>query len=111
VSSLASSRGSQNQIDLTDVATAWGAFEEINQVHVSITVERAQRGAQREVRLTGTAVPRTAGSTGLRHWACVSANSWVFDHKSLDTAVFHLLYTLDGLIASAELASVDRKRA
>ena len=106
---MASSRGSQNQIDVMDVATAWGAFEEINQVLVMITVNRVQRGPQREIQLIGTAVPQSALSTGQRHWGSVSASSWVFDHKSLDTAVFHLLYTLDGLIASAELENADKK--
>jgi hypothetical protein len=109
--SLAQSRSSQNQIDLTDVATAWGAFETINEVLVMITVNRTLRGSAREPKLIGTAVPASALSTGQRHWGSVSAECWAFDHRSLDSAVFHLLYTLDGLIASAEFGSVETKKA
>lgn len=108
---MASSRNSLNQIDLTDVAVAWAAFEEINQVMVTINMHLVLRGATREPQLYGVAVSFPAVDGVAKPRDSVSATSWVFSHKSLDTAVFHLLYTLDGLIAEAELANVAKKQA
>jgi hypothetical protein len=108
---LASSRYSGNVIDLTDVTVAWAAFEEINRVRVIIEVSMAVRGAIREPRLFGQAFRLLHGSGAAESLAYVSANSWVLDHRNLDAAVFHLLYTLDGLIASAELGGVPKKEA
>lgn len=108
---MASSRASLNQIDQTDVAVAWAAFEEINQVIVTINMYMSKRGTVREPQLVGIAVSRPSAGGAATSKVSVSATSWAFSHKSLDTAVFHLLYTLDGLIASAELDAVDKKRA
>jgi hypothetical protein len=106
---LASSRQSLNQIDMTDMATAWAAFEEINKVTVTLTLCRGQRGANLELRLQGAAVTHQEVAGAPSYKVLVSASSWVFDHRSLDSAVFHLLYTLDGLIASEEMSNADKK--
>jgi len=105
---LASSRASQNQIDLTDVAVAWAAFEEINSVHVYIKCTMERRGDHREPQLMGVATPRTTVEPAQKPWGSLSANSWVLEHRSLDSAVFHLLYTLDGLIAAAEMLNAGK---
>lgn len=108
---MASSRPSSNTLDVTDVAVAWAAFEEINSIDVSILIKPAQRGGQKEMQLRGAASPRADASMEAKPWASVSATSWVLDHRGLDAAVFHLLYTLDGLIATAEMSSVGKKEA
>lgn len=108
---MASSRASLNQIDLTDVAVAWAAFEEINQVIVTINLLMIKRGTAREPQLCGVAVSRPPEDGGAESKVSVSSTSWAFDHKSLDTAVFHLLYMLDGLIASAEFENAGKKGA
>jgi hypothetical protein len=96
---------------MSDVAVAWAAFEEINQVRVTVDVQMAERGAVREPRLFGQALLNLDESTDPKPSDYVSASSWVFNHKSLDNAVFHLLYTLDGLIAERELAIAGKKEA
>lgn len=108
---MASSRPSQNTLDVTDVAVAWAAFEEINSVDVSIECRLVQRGQTREPRLYGEARERKDGSTEAQPLVLVSASSWVFGHKSLDAAVFHLLYTLDGQLAELEMAKGGKKEA
>lgn len=108
---MARSRQTLNQIDVTDVAVAWAAFEEINQVQVTISVLMIERGTAREPQLRGLAVSLPEVNGVPLPKVSVSATCWAFDHKSLDTAVFHLLYTLDGLIASAEFGSVANERA
>lgn len=111
VSSLASSRASQNQLDLTDVAVAWAAFEEINSVSVEIECALVHRGPIREMQLIGRAYDQHQENTDQTRLVLVSATSWVMNHKTLDTAVFHLLYTLDGLIAEREFANAGNKEA
>lgn len=108
---MASSRFSQNTLDLTDVAVAWAAFEEINSVDVSIECRLVLRGQTREPRLYGEARERKDGSTEAQPLVLVSASSWAFGHKSLDAAVFHLLYTLDGQLAEHEMAKAGKKEA
>lgn len=108
---MASSRHSQNTIDLTDVAVAWAAFETINSVEVTIDVRMVPRGANREPKLYGVAFDHPAVDTGQQRSALASANCWAFDYRSLDAAIFHLLYTLDGSIASAEFERTGKNRA
>jgi hypothetical protein len=108
---LASSRTTGNQIDVTDVAVAWAAFEEINDVSVTLELAMIVRGANREPRLFGTAMGGPPAGTVLRPSVLASASCWVFEHRSLDAAVFHLLYTLDGLIAAAEFENAAKKEA
>lgn len=108
---MASSRASLNQIDMTDVAVAWAAFEEINRVDVSIECRLVLRGQIREPRLYGEARQVMDESTEVKPSVLASASSWAFGHKSLDTAVFHLLYMLDGLLAEQEMANAGKKEA
>lgn len=108
---MASSRRSIREIDLTDVAVAWAAFEDINQVKVAMRLTRTSRQGTPEPMLSAEALNTAPANGAAKRWGSVNAISWVMNHKSLDTAVFHLLYTLDGLIASAELNHADEKKA
>jgi hypothetical protein len=111
VQPLAKSRGTLNQLDLMDVAVAWAAFEEINQVEVVMSLSMFLRGAVRELQLTGVAWDRSQGHMDRVPLVLAKSTSWVFNHRTLSTAAFHLLYTLDGLIANSELSGADRKKA
>lgn len=108
---MAKSRASLNQLDLTDVAVAWAAFEEINQVDVEIALVMAKRGPHRELVLKAKAVDRKDECVDQKRSVLANANSWVMNHKSMDAAVFHLLYTLDGLIAEQEFINAAKKEA
>lgn len=108
---MAQSRGSQNRIDQTDVAVSWAAFEKINQVIVEITMRLEPRGGAREPRLFGVATDNRPECMDQKRSALASATAWVFSHQTLDTAVFHLLYTLDAAIASEELNNAGNKKA
>jgi hypothetical protein len=111
VQPLASSRATQNQIDLTDIAIAWAAFEEINQVTVTIACGMAPRKGVPEPVLDAIAWDNKTENTEAKPSALANARCWAFGYRSLDTAVFHLLYTLDGRLAEQELANAGKKEA
>ena len=108
---MASSRPSRNQPDLTDVYVTWRALEEINQAMITVALGVAPRGATQELLMNGIAWENPLGDTEASPSVLASVRCWGFDHTSLDTALFHLLYSLDGAIARAELEKADKKEA
>lgn len=108
---MASSRPSRNAPDLSDVYVTWRALEEINKVTITIALGVAPRGVTPELLVNALAWDNSQENMEAPPLVLANAKCWAFDHQSLDIALFHLLYTLDGRIAEAELLNADKKGA
>ena len=90
-------------LDVVDVDVSWRAMEQINQVTISVMVNSVPRGAIHELQLHAIATPLPRQGGDPSSWELASAICWVFDYQNLETALFRLLYMLDGAIAEHEI--------
>jgi len=108
---LASSRGTSNGPDMRDIAVTWEAFEEINDCVVTVAMTLVKAKGDHEVILSGAAWEKDLRNLITGQQLLASAICSATHYVSLENALFHLLYTLDGNIASAELEGKGKKEA
>ena len=106
---MASSRFSSNTPDLEDVTVTIAAFEKINQVRVSVRLGCVERDGRTDLRLIAEAWSLEGLFSEVRLLALVSVNCSGINLKSMDAALIHVLYMLDGKLAEEEFARVDKK--
>lgn len=106
---MASSRFSSNQPDLTDVAVTLAAFEKINQVRVQISLNCVEEKGRTDVCITSTAWQMASPFTEAGFLASSSATCLAMNLRSLEAALIHSLYSLDGQLAKREFEKVATK--
>lgn len=94
-----------------DVVATMTAFEEINRCRIVIRIEATDLDGAYGPWLVGEIFGRKPESLGLVPWVCLKSRCLVTDWQSLDTAVFRMLYSLDGALAELELLGSTKKDA
>jgi len=107
---LASSRYSSNTADMIDIAAVMEAFEEINQVRITVSITLEGTGSERGLRIGAVAEERRGEDTEVTTLASASASFSATNLKTAEAAVLHILYMLDGKIAYAEINSAEPKK-
>lgn len=100
---MASKHGWSAGLDLTDVAMNIVGFEVMNNVKIALVMTVEDREGVGEVYLTATALPRQLGSGAVKPLASVRSSCYSMNVKSLEAAVIHILYLLDGKLGSVEM--------
>jgi hypothetical protein len=100
---LASSRGTYSSPDIQDVAVNLLAFEEINRCQIIISLTVVGEPADRQMSIGAVARELESVSSDQPVLASVSAICSGMNVRSLEGALIHILYTLDGEIASREM--------
>lgn len=108
---MASSRPSSSQPELSDLALTVEAFEVMNAVCIEIRLRSSLKGGLADFQMTALAHPSAHQIGDLPPLASVSRSYLAMNVKSLDAAVFQLLYALDGQLASAEFEGTLKKEA
>lgn len=96
---------------MTDVAVSWLFLESTNQVTITIALGMAMRGATPEPLLNAIAWDAKPENAEAQPSALANVRCWGFGFKTLEAALFHLLYTVDGQIAQNEFANASNKKA
>lgn len=101
---MASSRGTSNGPDTVDVASVMRAFEEMNCVHLVVTLRTCKGEETPDFWLEGKALSwhDTNGVRQLLAYQSVKCGSTGL--KTMDAAVLNLLYALDFQLAEVEWA-------
>jgi hypothetical protein len=107
---LAQSRFSSNTADMIDVAAVMEAFEEINQVKITLSISLEGTGSQRGLRFAAVAEDRKHQDGVPVILASVSLTYSATNLKTAEAAVMHTLYMLDGRIAYQELHGSEPKK-
>lgn len=106
---LASKNGYSATIGISDVDLLIAAFEEINQVHFKVEMERRAFKGSSALFCSAAAFEMKEGSQVARCLASQSVRCLGTDLQTMDALVFQLLYALDGQLASKEFARVRKK--
>jgi hypothetical protein len=101
---LALSRGSSNSADWADVAATMVAFEAINNVRLEVRMATADHRGTVDIALTVVAVERSAEDREVRTLASANVRCSAMNLKSLEAALIHALYILDGRLAEGSFA-------
>jgi hypothetical protein len=105
---LASSRLSSNYPGGQDVVMNLEAFEAINTVTIEIRMRSSLRGGLADIVMTALAHPSAELIGEVPPLASVSRSYLGMQVKTLDAAVFQLLYALDAQLALREFESAKR---
>lgn len=108
---MASSRPSSNSPDMMDVAVSWLFLENVNEVTITMALGMVLRGETPEPLLQAIAWDAKPENADQQPSALANARCWAFGFKTLEAALFHLLYTVDGQIARNELANAGKQQA
>ena len=108
---MAQSRGSSNNPDLYDISAVMAAFEEVNQVRITLSIQTRQMGRVGDIQIGAMASDNRSDNPEANTLASVNATFLATGRKTLDAAVIHVLYLLDGKLASNEMASAEVKKA
>lgn len=85
------------------------AFEEINQVQVSLRIACVLHRGQTDLELTAEAVGKHTQEQVVKSLASVSVKCSSMNLRSLEAALIHVLYMLDGKLAEEEYAGIPKK--
>ena len=108
---MAANIGSSNGPDLRDIAAALLAFEEQNTCRLVMTLRTMPPPATPDIWLEGKALSLPQLGQVPRLLASASVTCLAISHKSMDTAVFRLLYALDFELAQREFDTVRKPKA
>lgn len=89
-------------LDLTDVAMNIAAFEQMNQVKIEMRLSVGDRQGRACVLVTAAAHQRDLDIGEAPSSASVSVNCLALNLRSLDAALIHALYLLDGQLDNNE---------
>lgn len=95
---------------MIDVAALMEAFEEINQVKIILSITLEGTGSLRGLRIGAVAMENNSPSTEATVLASVNASFSAMNLKTVEAAVMHVLYLLDGKIAYQEMAGGAAKK-
>jgi hypothetical protein len=95
---------------MIDIAAVMEAFEEINQVRITVSITLEGTGSERGLRIGAVAEERRGEDTEVTTLASASASFSATNLKTAEAAVLHILYMLDGKIAYAEINSAEPKK-
>jgi len=95
--------GSSQEIGLVDLAMNIVAFETINNVRIRLELTVVDRRGRGDVQVTATAHPRTPEVPVPPPLASVSVTCLATNLRTVDAALIHVLYLLDGRLAKVEL--------
>ena len=109
--SLGSSDRWFNGIGMTDVLMNIVAFETINNVQIELRMSVEDNMGRADLRITCLANERQQGPLGPVTLASASVTCLSTNLKSLDAALIHALYLLDGELAREELRGEEVKKA
>jgi len=103
---LASSRGSSNGVDWRDVAGNIVAFEAINGVRVELRITTTNHHGRADLWIALLAHPADREIGEVAPLASVSLSTSATRLRSLEAAIIHGLYLLDGKLASNEFERI-----
>lgn len=106
---MASSRFSSNSPDLQDVTVTIAAFEKINEVRVNVRLGCIEHKGHTDLEMIAEAWSLPGLQQEVKLLGCVSVRCSTINLKSMDAALIHVLYLLDGKLDEAEFAAVDKK--
>lgn len=106
---MASSRGTSNNPDWQDIASVLQAFQHINRCTVDLGLQVVVKGSRIELALTAHAWEPGVDRRVVKPLGSASVTCSASGLRSLEAAAIHLLYLLDGKLASAEMGSVEHK--
>jgi hypothetical protein len=96
--------GSSGEIAVVDLAMNIVAFEAMNNCRIVLTLTVYDRGGRGDVRIQATAYDREQDPAVVPSLASVSVSCLSTRLLTLDAALIHTLYILDGEIAKQTLA-------
>lgn len=99
---MASSRGTSNGVDWRDVATQWLAFEELNQVRLSLRMSAAGVEDAPDILLAMEAHGRDSEVGGQASLVSVSVRASSLNARTMEGALSYVLYQIDFLLAERE---------
>lgn len=99
---MASSRGSLNQADVVDLVAVMEAFEEMNQVVLTLTGRVETVADKRQLVFLFQAHDKEKEIGEVPSLASVRCVIGLRDHKTLESAFLWSLYRIDGELAKVE---------
>jgi len=96
-------------IDLVDVAMNIVAFETMNQVKLEMRLSVGDRQGRACVLITALAHDRSYEIGEVPSLASVNVNCLALNLRSVDAALIHALYLLDGKLAEEAVGNVQNK--
>jgi len=96
-------------IDLVDVAMNIVAFETMNQVKLEMRLSVGDRQGRACVLIEAQAHSRNPENGEAPPLASVNVNCLALNLRSLDAALIHALYLLDGKLADEQIGGVAKK--
>lgn len=106
---MAVSRISSNRADLSDVTVTLAAFEKINQVRVQIELSCLESRGMTDLNMRATAWSLESIEQEARPLGYANVTFSATNLRSLDAALIHLLYLLDGRLAEQEFVAAQPK--
>jgi hypothetical protein len=106
---LASREGSRSGVELVDVAMNIVAFETMNNVRMTVLLTVVDRHGRADIQLLLTAYDRKHSGAEVKPSVSVNVSCLGTNLRSLEAALIHGLYTLDGKLASIEIAGEGPK--
>jgi hypothetical protein len=88
--------GSSGEIAVVDLAMNIVAFESMNKCRIVLTMEVYDRHGHADVRIQATAYDRASDPAVHASLASVTMSAMSTGMKTLDAALIHVLYLLDG---------------
>lgn len=101
--------GSSATIGIGDLDVLLAAFEEINEIHVKVEIERKLFKGRRELFCTAAAFERKDGSQVAKCLASESVRCLGFNALTMDSLIIRLLYTLDSQLAEGAFREAVKK--
>lgn len=106
---MAVNRTTSNSPDTEDVTVTLHAFEHINQVRVNIRLTTKTEGRNSDLTILAECWEKQPLIGEAKFLASVSATCLALNLRTLDAAVIHVLYLLDGKLAEEEFANAAKK--
>lgn len=100
---MAQSRFSQHSPDLLDTVSAWEAFEHINSVSLKVRLASVTVRGRWKLMMVGEVWSLSVENGEALLLVSESLNCSDTSWRSMDTAVFRLIYALDAALAFKEL--------